>query len=150
MGYICTLKNVFTGKQPHTDFDCNGHFVCHVAQIQNYDFIIINIYGYNTKIQNDTFLDKIEEKIVHWLSKFPNAHILLGGDFNITLENLIDRWPPGYNSNLNVKLLMQKFYLIDVWRVKHPHETVFTWCNNSRSKQSRIDFWLVSQHLKII
>lgn len=70
----------------------------------------------------------------------------MGGDFNITLDNVIDRWPPGSCSNTNVKLkmLMQRFDLIDAWRVTHPHNTTFTWCNNSRSKQSRIDLWLVS------
>ena len=78
------------------------------------------------------------------------THILLGDDFNITLDNVIDRWPPGSCSNTNVKLkmLMQRFDLIDAWRFKHPHNTTFTWCNNSRSKQSRIDLWLVSHVLK--
>ncbi len=66
------------------------------------------------------------------LAKFPDAHILLGGDFNITLDNVIDRWPPGSCTNMNVKLnmLMQRFDLIDAWRVKHPHTRAFTWCNN--------------------
>ncbi len=79
----------------------------------------------------------------NWLAKFPDADILLGGDFHITLDNVIDRWPIGSCTNTNVKLkmLMQRFDLIDAWRVKHPHTRAFTWCNNSRSKQSRIDLW---------
>lgn len=147
---VCTLKNLFAGKLPYSDFDNNGHYVCHVIQIHNFNFIVINIYGYNSKAENDVLLDRIEERIVHWLAKFPNAHILLGGDFNITLDNVIDRWPPGPSSNTNAKLkmLMQRFNLIDAWRTKHPHNTTFTWCNNSRSKQSRIDLWLVSRVLK--
>lgn len=132
---VCTLKNLFAGKIPYTDFDTNGHYLCHVVQIHNFNFIVINIYGYNTKAENDILLDRIEERIVHWLAKFPNAHIILGGYF-FTLDNVIDRWPPGSCSNTNVKLkmLMQRFDLIDTWRVKHPHNTTFTWCNNSRSK----------------
>ncbi len=63
---------------------------------------------------------------------------------------MIDRWPIGSCTNTNVKLkmLMQRFDLIDAWRVKHPHTRAFTWCNNSRSKQSRIDLWLVSRTLE--
>jgi len=146
---VCTLKNLFAGKLPYSDFDSNGHYVCHVVQTHTSNFIVINIYGYNLKVENDALLDRIEERIVHWLAKFPNAHILLGGDFNITLDNMIDRWPPGHSSNTNakLKLLMQRFDLIDAWRTKHPHDVTFTWCNNSRSKQSRIDLWLVSRVL---
>lgn len=90
-----------------------------------------------------SFLDKTKEKVIHWLAKFPDAHILLGGDFNITLDNTNDRWPPGSSTNTNVKLklLMQRFDLIDG---KLSILRAFTWCNNSRSKQSRIDLWLVS------
>jgi len=34
---------------------------------------------------------------------------------------------------------MDKFNLIDIWRVK------FSWSNKSGSSQSRIDFWLLSE-----
>ncbi len=148
---VCTLKNLFAGKISHTDFDTNGHYMRHIVQIHNFNFIVLNVYGYNSKAENDIILDRIEERIVHWLTKFPNAYILLGGDFNITLDG-VDRWPPGSYSNMNVKLkmLMQRFDLIDAWRVKHLNSIAFTWCNNSRSKQSRIDLWLVSHTLKIV
>lgn len=124
--------------------------MCHIVQIHNFNFIVLNVYGYNSKAENYILLDRIEERIVHWLTKFPNAYILLGGDFNITLDNMVDRWPPGSYSNMNVKLkmLMQRFDLIDAWRVKHLNSIAFTWCNNSRSKQSSIDLWLVSQTLE--
>lgn len=79
-----------------------------------------------------------------------HIYSLLGGDFNITLDNVIDRWPSGpcHNTNLKLKVLMQKFDLIDAWRVKHPHNAVFTWSNSSWSKQSRIDLWLISHTLE--
>ncbi len=64
----------------------------------------MNIYGYNLKTENDVLLDKLEDKIVNWLAILPDAHILLGGDFNITLYNVIYRWPPGSCTNTNVKL----------------------------------------------
>ncbi len=44
--------------------------LCHVIQFQNFNFIVMNIYGYNLKTENDV-LDKLEEKIVHWCDRCP-------------------------------------------------------------------------------
>lgn len=92
----------------------------------------------------------MESRILHWLSKFPNAHLLIGGDFNITLDNAVDRWPPGSQSNSRaaLKSLRQRFDLIDIWREHFPVDILFTWSNASKSRQSRIDFWLISSNLK--
>lgn len=134
----------------HTDADKNGHFVCTVINIHNIFLIAINIYGYNTVNGNNNLLTEVENRILHWLSKYPNAHLLVGGDFNISLENTVDRWPPGPQSNTSaaLKSLMQRFDLIDIWREHFPTDIMFTWSNASRSRQSRIDFWLISSNLK--
>lgn len=147
---VCTLKNNFTGGILHTDCDKNGHYVCQVVDTHNSNFILINIYGYNLVSDNNTLLTIVEKKICYWLARFPNAHLIIGGDFNITLDDTIDRWPPRYqtSSSANLKSLMQRFDLLDAWREKHPHDRIFTWCNKTRSRQSRIDFWLVSSNLK--
>ncbi len=50
--------------------------------------------------------------------------------------------------NVKLKMLMQRIYLIDAWRVKPLNNIAFTWCNNSKSKQSRIDLWLVSHTIE--
>lgn len=80
--------------------------------------ITVNIYGYNTKPENDKLLNSIERRLDFWLSRFPNSILLIGGDFNIALDNAADRWPPGQPSSLNsnLKAFMQKFDVIDVWR----------------------------------
>ncbi len=56
-------------------------------------------------------LDLIEHRIKHWLT---SAHILIGGDFNITLNSQIDRWPPGRNSSetTKIKSLMDRYGLV--------------------------------------
>ena len=67
-------------------------------------------------------LESIEKHILHWLSKFPNSLLLIGGDFNITIDNSTDRWPPGRstNQNLGLILFMEKFDLTDIWRERFP------------------------------
>ena len=41
---------------------------------------------------------------------------------------------------------MERFDIIDIWRVKFPNDKSFTWSNKARSRQSHIDFWLVSKY----
>lgn len=40
---------------------------------------------------------------------------------------------------------MDRFSLVDIWRVKYPNNRSFTRSNKSGSSQSRIDFWLISE-----
>ncbi len=42
---------------------------------------------------------------------------------------------------------MQRFSLKEAWRGKYHNDSAFTWSNNDCSKQSSIDFWLVSDCL---
>ncbi len=65
--------------------------MCHIVQIHNFNLIVFNVYEYNSKAEHCIILDRIEERIVHWLTTFPNAYILLGVDFNITLDNMVYR-----------------------------------------------------------
>ncbi len=76
------------------------------------------------------------------LSKFPNSSLILGGDFNVVLNNTLDRWcPQPINATSDYLLyFMQIFSVIDVWRETHSLQKVFTWNNNSLSSQSRLDF----------
>lgn len=38
--------------------------------------------------------------------------------------------------------------IIDIWRYNNPQSLMYTWSNRDRSQQSRIDFWLISEHIK--
>lgn len=127
--------------------------ICHICQVIDFNkivLIITNIYGYDTKVENEDLLDTIEKKLLIWLDKFPNACLLVGRDLNIALDNVLDRWPSRQNTNLNsyLKLFMQRFDPIDIWRENFPTDRVYTWSNRTRSSQSRIDYWLVSRRLK--
>lgn len=85
--------------------------------------------------------------------QIPNAYLtlpnptLIGGDFNIAIDDSNDRWPPGQRSDGSSFLvqLMQRLDLKDVWRARNPNEIAYTWCN--RSINFRINFWLISSSL---
>ncbi|XDV26393.1 hypothetical protein PO909_030123, partial [Leuciscus waleckii] len=146
---VTSLKHTFSGDILHSDCDSLGHYVCLVIRVDNIFSIIINIYGYNNKLENDKLLDSIEERITFWLTRYPNSLLLIGGDFNIAQDNAIDRLPPGRPSSMgtNLKRLMSRFNIVDIWREKFPDDRSFTWSNRSGSSQSRIDFWLLSSNI---
>lgn len=81
--------------------------------------------------------DTLEEKISRWLSIYPNASIILGGDFNIALNNTLDRSPSMQSLWINpaLKCFMDKFDLIDIWRSLHPNSLLYTWSNKDGSRQ---------------
>ncbi len=144
-----TAKNSFTGDVLHSDCDSNGHYILLVVRLNNITLITANIYGYNSKLENDHLLECLENRILLWLSRYPCSYLLLGGDFNITLDNTIDRWPPGQPSSCNtkLKLFMEKFDIVDVWQKKFSNDKLFTWSNKTGTKQSRIDFYLISNSI---
>lgn len=148
---VATLKYNFPGTILLSVSDTSGHFILQVLTIENFTVIVINIYGYNSNHENDIVLETLEKHIQKTLNNFPNSGIVIGGDFNMILNHNIDCWPPCVSTavNENLKLFMQKFNLIDVWRFNNPNMKAFTWSNRSATRRSRLDYWLVSDHLNI-
>lgn len=144
---VTTLKNRLDGDVLFTECDPAGHFVCQAIRYNDQVYIISNVYGYNTRKDNDNLFISIENILLSWLTKFPKATILLGGDFNIILNSTMDKWPPDLLNRTNTDLIafMDKFNLEDIWRIKNPNNRTFTWSNKAGSSQSRLDFWLISK-----
>jgi len=146
---VCIFKNRFNGKILCSVCDPGGRYICLVLDISNVIGIIVNVYGFNQHKSNEKLFDQVEEQVLKLLTKYPNSFLVFGGDFNVVLDNILDRWPPKSpdNSNLYLKRFMQRFSLLDSWRETHPSQKTFTWSNNSLSNQSRIDMWLTSRDL---
>lgn len=146
---VVTFKNRFNGDILVTECDENGHFVCQVIRYSDITIIMGNIYGYNTKTENDNLISSIENILSGWLVQFPNAIICVGGDFNNVLDGGKDKWPSckSYRPNANFQAFMDRFDLEDTWRAKYPNNRSFTWSNKTGSSQSRIDFWLISRNI---
>lgn len=145
---VCILLHGFKGKVLSVDCDPNGRYVCLLIEISNRKIIITNVYGTNQQKENEIFFSQLEKHILLLLNNHPNSYLIFGGDFNMVVDNNIDRWPPkSNNSNSYLKMFMQRFSLVDSWRETHPSQKSFTWSNNSLSLQSRIDLFLTSKEL---
>ncbi len=53
-----------------------------------------NVYGFNATKNNLKLFNSIETHLEYFKSKYPNLLILLGGDFNQTINTNLDRSPP--------------------------------------------------------
>lgn len=117
----------------------------------DFNVIIINVYGYSSKSENDSLLETLENKIQQTLNNFPYSGLVVGGDFNMILDHNIDCWPSRDQSsvNNNLKMFMQNLNLIDIWRNNNPNTSAFTWRNRNTTIRSCIDFWLVSQNMNV-
>lgn len=73
------------------------------SRMQSLSLLIDNLYGYNTKAENDKLVDSLDKRVTFRLSKYPNS-ILLKGDFNVTLNDAMDRWPPAQHSRSNLRM----------------------------------------------
>ncbi len=142
------LKYCFNGSILHSESDLEGHYLILIINIDNFIVLLANVYGYNSKTGNDFLFDVLETRILYWISRYPNILLIIGGDFNIALNGLLDRWPPSSEkAPSNLITFMQGLNLIDIWREKNDNTKLYTWSNKAETSMSRIDLWLVSSCL---
>ena len=73
--------------------------------------------------------------------------IILGGDFNVTLDSDLDcsgGRPFIKDSVKNIQNLCFDFYLVDIWRIRNPERRRFPWRQKNPFIQRRLDYWLIS------
>lgn len=112
-------------------------------------FILGNIYGYCLLSQNSKLLEELDS-VLNELSKYPVAKVILGGDFNMVMDNQLDRCPPKLTPNKKkTNWLYEKAG--SNWYMEKKKNTslkTYTWSNRSHTLQSWIDFWLISADLE--
>ena len=72
---------------------------------------------------------------------------IVGGDFNIILDHFLDG--KGGNSKRKdsgkiVEDMSAELDLVDIWRIRNPTLTRFTWRQKKPIIQRRLDYWFVS------
>lgn len=75
---VAILNDRFKGNIPTTECDPNGHYICQIVELNGSVYLIANVYGYNTKNENEILIIQLDRVLVTWLSRFPDALLLLG------------------------------------------------------------------------
>ena len=112
-------------------------------KIDDKTFTVLNIYAPNIPNERKHFFLKIQK----WVDKFAQNEqaLLIGGDFNFTEENRLDRATRNEIKDVSAtsfKSLTTSRNLLDVWRHLHPHKKQFTY-----KDISRLDKFLISTEL---
>lgn len=74
-------------------------------------------------------------------------YIICSGDVNDCIDGLIDRYPSRtlqHAGQSNLASLCASLLLTDAWRFYNPVKSEYTWSNKSKTLQSRIDLFLIS------
>ena len=76
--------------------------------------------------------------------------IIVGGDFNIILDPDIDGRGRNNKKKDSAKLVQDMhldFDLLDIWCIRNPTASRFTWRQKTLVVQRRLDYWLISDSL---
>ena len=115
--------------------DTNGRIIILKCEIQGEKFLIYNIYAPNDKNDHKTFLLDLKEKL-DAINITEYEYIIGAGDWNFTSEH-IDRKGGNYtqwSDNIDImEEMTTKFDLIDIWRVRNPEKTRYTFRQKSSS-----------------
>ena len=129
--------------------DHDGRYVVCNLQKNNINYTICNVYAPN----DDS--PKFFHSLFKTIEKVATENVIIGGDFNLTLNPQIDRLDSKENSNNHqaakfVNAFMEEFKLCDVWRDRNKGTKRYSWFKNGRISNlsaSRIDFFLTSYGL---
>ena len=133
--YFCNINKILT--------DDNGRYIiCEIQTDPEKDPICLCcLYAPNK--DSPTFFETISEK----LADFCEQKIIIG-DFNLVLNTKIDRVGSNFNhwrAHAKLCLLMEEYYLSDIWRDRNPEEKRFSWRRTKSNQYSRIDLALISK-----
>jgi hypothetical protein len=90
-------------------------------------------------------------EIMKNIASYSNTSYLLCGDWNVVQDTSIDTYNIIHNRNQNsrekIEEMLETFELLDPWRTCFPNGRKYTWRQSSPIKQSRLDYFLVSEDL---
>lgn len=131
-------------KPVDTLTDCNGRYILLKGQVKGHMTTIANIYSPNT--HQVGFITEISEL----LTGFQQGTTILGGDFNVALNPLLDTSSGTstitYRALSKIKKVLQNLTLHDAWRTIHPTDRDYTYFSPPHNKYSRIDYLFLTQN----
>ena len=138
---ILTKKNIpISTNLLHTDQE--GNLIIVACKYDDHEFILANIYGPNE--DDPEFFERLFER----LSNLHSPNVLIIGDFNVTINPLIDNlnYRQRRNEQARHKLIemMESYGYNDTYRHIYGDKKMYTWYNPSGPQRSRLDMCLAT------
>lgn len=138
------FKNNFEVKVTKEKKDNTGNFLALELVIEGDKLTLITMYGPN--IDTPMFYDNVAETI----NDFNNDLFIICGDFNLVMHPKLD-YDKNYKHINNPKAIdkvieiVDYLGMIDIYREQHPENKRYTWRKSNPIKQTRLDFFLISE-----
>ena len=150
-GVAIMIKNNLDCTIHHTVLDPMGRYIILKADIEDTAYLLINVYAPN----KDKDLIEFIKILLNTLKKEnldAEENIVMGGDFNCNLNPAIDKKGGTLNERKSITscirdCLQNELDLVDIWRIKNPGISSFTWSQKSPRVFCRLDYWLISNKL---
>ena len=127
----------------------NGRYIVLYVHVQDNPILLVNYYAANDESSQVQTLSEICD-IIDKMELEQDMKIVWGGDFNLFFDSFLDAnsGKPQLKMNSLTKLLsiMSERDLRDLFRVRHPDTTRFTWRRKNSFLQRRLDYSLVSEY----
>ena len=128
------------------NLDTEGRSIIMEAEVQGSLFLFVNIYAPNKVQDQCRFFENLNKNIEDFAVN-KEHRIIVGGDFNVTLDSDLDcsgGKPFKKESVKQIQDLCLDFDLVDIWRIRNPECKRFTWRQKSPFIQRRLDYWLIN------
>ena len=142
-GVAIVFKNKSSITVNKSFVDHEGRYVICNVSMDGTEYTLCNLYAPNEDSP------KFFEKLFKIIDKVACENVIIGGDFNLTLDPELDRLNSLYNNRKAtefVKKAMETFNMEDIWRNRNPENKRYTWYKRHNGMSaSRIDYFLVNQ-----
>ena len=106
-----------------------GRCIVLEAEVQGANFLLVNVYVPNKVQEQCRFIENLNSTIDDVI-KDNEPKLVVGGDFNVTLESDLDCSggnPAQQASVKSIQDLCLDFDLVDIWRIRNPTTRRFMW-----------------------
>ena len=143
-GAMMLFERSFDFKLLSVEKSVYGRYIIVKIEVKGQTLLLINVYAPN---QDEP---KFFEEIFRKLQNYQADKIIMGGDFNVCLNNELDRKSArrielkrNSNSANLINTFMEDQNWCDIWRVVNGDRREFTWRRRNPFVMSRLDFFLI-------
>ena len=139
------IKNNCSYTIHRSVIDPKGRYVILDLTLLECRLTLVNLYGPN--VDNPEFF----KEIIKILDEMPNLYRIIGGDFNLVLDNKMDKkgGNPVHQNKLSQEVILswiRERGLVDIWRQNNPSQERFTWTRRKPTPiLCRLDFFLIDE-----
>ena len=144
---VCILvNNKLKYKVISSHSDNTGRIVLLNIEIDDKEYTFVNVYAPNDISNRVSFFQEVSRFIT--LHSLNNNRLFIAGDFNCVLTGN-DRYSGKIDKSTAVlNNMIERFNLVDAWRLFNPGIKEFTYISSCSKRSSRIDFILCSNSVK--